>query len=207
MTSLRILAVLGLMLLLPAAIASAHALPAPSSDLMARLETIYKDLHANPELSMQEQRTAKIAADVRDNVLSAIKRIINAEATASRSPTPPAFKVVGEFPLTSNDEGATRTVTEALTARFGKSVQRGSPATASEDFSVFARTWNAPLVFWLLGGTDPRKYAEADKAGRLNELPSNHSPQFAPVLDPTLRVGIEAMLTAAGPWLAITAKP
>ena len=55
-------------------------------------------------------------------------------------------------------------------------------------------TWNAPLVFWFVGGTDPQKYAEAEKAGRLNELPSNHSPQFAPVLNPTLRVGIEAML-------------
>ena len=36
----------------------------------------------------------------------------------------------------------------------------------------------------------------------MNELPSNHSPEFAPVISPTLRVGIEAMLAAAGPWLA-----
>ena len=57
-------------------------------------------------------------------------------------------------------------------------------------------------MFWFVGGTDPQKYAEAEKAGRLNELPSNHSPQFAPVINPTLRVGIEAMLAAAGPWLA-----
>ena len=104
--------------------------------------------------------------------------------------------------MTSNDEAATGTVTEALKGRFGSDVQQGNPATASEDFSVFARTWKAPLVFWFVGGTDPQKYAEAEKAGRLNELPSNHSPQFAPVLNPTLRIGIEAMLTAAGPWLA-----
>ena len=139
---------------------------------------------------------------VRDTVLSAIKRIINAEAEASRSPKPPAFTVVGEFPLTSNDDAATGQVTEALKGRFGSEVQPGNPATASEDFSVFARAWKAPMVFWFVGGTDPQKYAEAEKAGRLNELPSNHSPQFAPVLDPTLRVGIEAMLTAAEPWLA-----
>ena len=145
---------------------------------------------------------------VRETVLSAIKRIINAEATASQAPKPPAVTVVGEFPLTSNDEAATGRVTEALKGRFGSDVQQGNPATASEDFSVFARTWNAPLVFWFVGGTDPQKYAEAEKAGRLNELPSNHSPQFAPVLNPTLRVGIEAMLTAAGPWLTgAAAKP
>lgn len=138
---------------------------------------------------------------VRETVLSAIKRIINAEATASRAPKPPSFTVVGEFPLTSNDDGATRKVTEALQGRFGSEVQQGNPATASEDFSVFARAWNVPLVFWFIGGTDPEKYAQAEQAGRLNGLPSNHSPQFAPVISPTLRVGIEAMLTGAGPWL------
>jgi metal-dependent amidase/aminoacylase/carboxypeptidase family protein len=41
---------------------------------------------------------------VRERVLSAIKRIINAEATASQAPKPSAFTVVGEFPLTTNDE-------------------------------------------------------------------------------------------------------
>jgi hippurate hydrolase len=34
----------------------------PSDDLLAELETIYRDLHENPELSMQEHRTAGIAA-------------------------------------------------------------------------------------------------------------------------------------------------
>ncbi len=38
------------------------ALSRPSEDLLARLEGIYKDIHAHPELSMQEHRTANIAA-------------------------------------------------------------------------------------------------------------------------------------------------
>lgn len=37
-------------------------LPCPSADLLAKLEEIYKDVHAHPELSMQEHRTAGIAA-------------------------------------------------------------------------------------------------------------------------------------------------
>ena len=36
--------------------------PIPSDDLLAELEKTYKDLHANPELSMQEHRTSGIAA-------------------------------------------------------------------------------------------------------------------------------------------------
>ena len=39
-----------------------HVLPGPSDDLLAKLEGIYRDIHANPELSMQEHRTSGIAA-------------------------------------------------------------------------------------------------------------------------------------------------
>ena len=39
------------------------ALPGLSNDLVAKLEGIYKDIHANPELSMQERRTAGVAAN------------------------------------------------------------------------------------------------------------------------------------------------
>jgi len=39
-----------------------HALPGPSDDLLVKLEGIYRDIHANPELSMQEHRTSGIAA-------------------------------------------------------------------------------------------------------------------------------------------------
>src|SRR4029434_669160 len=39
------------------------ALPGPSDDLLAKLESTYKDIHANPELAMQAHRTAGIAAD------------------------------------------------------------------------------------------------------------------------------------------------
>jgi hypothetical protein len=42
---------------------SQAALPGPSDDLLAKLEGIYKDIHANPELAMQERRTAGIAAN------------------------------------------------------------------------------------------------------------------------------------------------
>jgi hippurate hydrolase len=154
-----------------------------------------------PDDSLLRLNVRTFDEQVRNTVLSAIKRIINAEATVSDAPKPPAYTVLGEFPLTSNDEKATATVTAVLKDHFGDAVQQGDPATASEDFSNFARSWKVPLVFWFVGGTDPQKYAEAEKSGRLKELPSNHSPQFAPVINPTLRVGIEAMLAAASPWL------
>ena len=65
--------------------------------------------------------------DVRETVLSAIERIINAEATASQAPKPPSFAVVGEFPLTSNDEAATGKVAEALTGRSAATFSKAIP--------------------------------------------------------------------------------
>ena len=37
-------------------------LPSPSDELLKELEQTYKDIHSNPELSMQEHRTSGIAA-------------------------------------------------------------------------------------------------------------------------------------------------
>lgn len=34
----------------------------------------------------------------------------------------------------------------------------------------------------------------------VRDLPSNHSPFYAPVIDPTLRLGVEALLTAFKAW-------
>jgi len=140
---------------------------------------------------------------VRDKVLSSIKRVVEAEAAASGAPKPPLLTRLGRFPLTVNDEDATAKVADAIKQRLGEDlVKPASNAAASEDFTVFARAWDVPSVFWFVGGTDPKQYSEAEKAGKLDALPSNHSPEYAPVLDPTLRTGVGTMLAAAGSWLA-----
>ena len=43
--------------------AFSNTLDTSIDQLLPELEEIYKDIHSNPELSMQEFRTAKIAAD------------------------------------------------------------------------------------------------------------------------------------------------
>ena len=139
---------------------------------------------------------------VRARMLESVKRICRAESDASGAPRPPEFTTLSSYPLTDNDRAATQRVAEAFRARFGDAAGETPPMAASEDFSVFGRTWGVPYVFWFVGGTDSRLHAEAKAAGKLDTLPSNHSPRFAPVLDPTLRVGVQAMLTAASAWLA-----
>jgi amidohydrolase len=155
-----------------------------------------------PEEAMLQLNIRTLDDQVRDQVLSSVKRIINGEATTSGAPKPPAITMGGRFPLTINDEDATRKVADALRQRLGaERVSPTGPTSASEDFSLIPRAWNIPSVYWIVGGTDPQKYAEAERAGKLNELPSNHSPEFAPVVNPTLRTGVETMLAAASAWL------
>lgn len=140
---------------------------------------------------------------VREQVLSSIKRIVNGVAETYGAPQPPEITSTGRFPKTVNDEAAMQRVVDAMQRRLGdEQVQPSGLTTASEDFSVITRAWGVPLVYWAVGGVDPQKYAEAEKSGTLNQLPSNHSPEFAPVINPTLRTGIEAMLASAGAWLA-----
>ncbi|AOY99887.1 amidohydrolase [Cupriavidus sp. USMAHM13] len=139
--------------------------------------------------------------DVREYMLGAIRRICCAECMASNAPREPEFTTLSSYPLTVNDDATTQRLRAAFEAWFGERAYETQPAAASEDFSVFGRAWNVPYAFWFVGGTDAATYARAQAEKTLNRLPSNHSPQFAPTLHPTLRTGLEAMLCAAGAWL------
>jgi amidohydrolase len=139
----------------------------------------------------------------RSNVLAAITRIANAESEASGAPKPPEITTLDRYALVSNDADATARVRAALTARFGADrVVPIAPLSASEDFGSYGTGWQTPSVFWTVGGIDPDVYRQAEEAGTLNELPTNHNPRFAPVLHPTLETGVEALVTSACAWLS-----
>ena len=141
--------------------------------------------------------------DVREYMLASIKRICCAECDASNAERPPEFTTLSQYPLTENDAAATQQVADAFKAQFGDKAYESKPASASEDFSIFGRTWNVPYVFWFVGGTDPDVYAQAKAVKQLNKIPSNHSPKFAPVIHPTLLTGLHSMLTAASAWVCM----
>ena len=140
---------------------------------------------------------------VRKRVLAAITRIVNAEAAASGAPRPPEITPLDHYPLNVNDAEASKRVVDAFRRHFpAERVRQTGPAPASEDFGSFGTEWHVPSVFWFVGGTDPDVYAKAKKAGRLNELPVNHSPLFAPVIHPTLQTGVETLVVGAQAWLS-----
>ena len=141
---------------------------------------------------------------VRARVLTAVRRVIEAEAEASGAPRPPEIVEGESFPVLYNDPDATARTAEALRAALGaERVIDLGPITGSEDVGELATAAGVPLVYWVFGGEDPQRFATAQANGTLEtDIPSNHSPHFAPVIQPTLSVGVDALVAAARAWLA-----
>jgi hippurate hydrolase len=143
---------------------------------------------------------------VRETVMSAIERIVNGEATAAGAPKPPEITHTISFPAVVNDADAVARTRLAFEHEFGvQLVVDPGPVTGSEDVGILATAASAPCVFWLLGGADPTAFAGATDIAAMQRvvhgLPSNHSPLFAPVIEPTLRLGVAALTRAARTWL------
>ncbi len=140
---------------------------------------------------------------VRAKVLASIERIVKAEAAASGATREPEIHYEESLPRTVNDPDATARTAAALRAAIGEDrVFDPGVVTGSEDVGNLATAAGVPLVFWFLGGAEPALVAEALKTGRLpDNVPSNHSPYYAPLIEPTLEVGVTALVAAAREWL------
>ncbi|HEY8053771.1 MAG TPA: amidohydrolase [Steroidobacteraceae bacterium] len=129
-------------------------------------------------------------ADVRKQVLAAITRITTAEAEAAAAPRAPLIDRYEGADAVYNDPALAQRLRAVLEDALGRdNVLITEPITPSEDFSVFVEQ-GIPGFYLRLGGADPQKLAAAQAAGA--HLPSNHSPLFAPDVDPALHTAIAA---------------
>lgn len=140
---------------------------------------------------------------VRKRVIASIERIVRGECEAAGTPKEPTFEYFDQFPLTDNSEAVNDTITEALTEFFGtEAVLEATPATASEDFSELPKAFGIPYAYWFVGSFDAEKYQAAEEAGTvLTDVPANHSPFFAPELEPTLEIATKAQVVGALAYL------
>jgi hippurate hydrolase len=127
---------------------------------------------------------------VREQVLAALRRVIGAEAQASAAPEP-EIEELYTFPLVYNDPEETDRLLRVLAAAVGEDrVRETSPQMGSEDFGLLAEALGVPAVYWFFGGM-PAELVDADE-----QVPTNHSPHFAPVIEPTLSTGVAAAVAA-----------
>lgn len=142
--------------------------------------------------------------EARERVMEKVERIIRAEAAASGAEDAPTIVIDHTLPPTINDLDATTRLHTAFDRHFGAgTVVDPGMFTGSEDVSWFARESGAPLVYWFWGGVDPDAYAAAVAADTVErDIPTNHSPFFAPMMQPTLDNGVANIVVAAREFLA-----
>lgn len=147
--------------------------------------------------------------DVRTRVIEAISRIVRAEAAASGATREPDIESLGTFPAVVNDPASVERTRPALEAAAGIVVDPGV-ITGSEDVGMPGTAAGVPCVYWLLGGADHAHFQGASMIDELVErvrtIPSNHSPLYAPVIEPTLSAGISTLVAAAREWLRTDAR-
>jgi amidohydrolase len=128
--------------------------------------------------------------DIRKQVLAAIARITKAEAEAAAAPRLPLIDRYEGTDAVFNDPALTQQMRGVLEHALGRdNVVTDEPIAASEDFSAFVEQ-GIPGFYLSLGGADPQKLAAAQASK--TSLPSNHSPLFAPDVDPALHTAITA---------------
>lgn len=128
--------------------------------------------------------------EVRKQVLAAITRITKGEAQAGGAPREPLIEELENTDSVYNDPALAQRLRGTLESALGKdNVVLEEANTGSEDFSYFVEQ-GIPGFYFGLGAADPEKFAQAKASG--TTLPSNHSPLFAPDVDPALHAGITA---------------
>jgi amidohydrolase len=128
--------------------------------------------------------------DTRLKMIAGVERTAKAVAMMAGAPAP-EIKISEGAKAVINDDALAARSGAVLKAAFGdKARLMAEPASASEDYSEFIMA-GVPSFYFGIGGLDPKDLTQA----RANNtpVPGNHSPEFAPVPEPTIRTGTEAM--------------
>lgn len=162
--------------------------------------------------SLQAGQTENIIADsaeigidirsvrpaTREKLLSSIRRVVEAECAASGATEPPVLRMTRHLPVTDNDESMMKTLEASFAEHFqGRFDANISPTTISEDVSVLASSQGKPCAFWHWGGIEEGLWDQKAAEGKVDSIPANHTARFAPVIQPTMRTGIDALCVAA----------
>jgi amidohydrolase len=128
--------------------------------------------------------------DTRAKMIEGVQRTAKAVALMAGA-SPPDVKITAGAKAVINDADLAARGGAVLKAAFGdKAVLSPAPGSASEDYSEFIIA-GVPSFYFGIGGLDPKAFAEATATN--TPLPGNHSPEFAPVPEPTIRTGTQAM--------------
>jgi len=143
------------------------------------------------------QLTVRSTSDVvRKQLLDGIKRVAEGCAKTANAPPPEVHVDPSQYtPALSNDVPLTRKMVALFGEVLGeKNVLERPQVLGGEDFSRFAQG-GIPLFIYFVGTVPPERVAEARRPGG-KPLPSLHSDQFHPAVEPTIKTGVLTMSAA-----------
>ncbi|MDN3478698.1 amidohydrolase [Curtobacterium sp. APC 4022] len=144
-----------------------------------------------PDTAVIEISTRARNEETRAAIIASIERIVRAESDAGGLAAPTIERAPGADVLV-NDADQAAVVLEAVRAVVPHAVDMESGlAMASEDVGQLATAAGAPIVYWFTGITDPELFRRGE------DIPSNHSPFYAPQADTAIPVGVDALVAAA----------
>jgi|SRR5271157_1137034 len=161
-----------------------------------------------PDEVVLQLTTRAFSEDVREHILSSIKRMAQGVALAAGVPDDraPIVKVsdTEAVPPTYNDPKLAARLRGAFEASLGAAnVSEPKPMMVSEDFGLFGLSGHQiPTVIFQLGAVSAQQIEESRRTG--NPLPSLHSSVFFPQVEPALRAGIVSTTSAV---LELLKKP
>nr|WP_300312422.1 amidohydrolase [Halomonas sp.] len=151
--------------------------------------------------------------DIHAKVIEAIKRIVNAECEAGRSPKPPEFKVLSETISLYNDPVSTARVRARHAELLGEEALYDMfRLGGSEDFPYYGDATaggfggeDIPCVYWFVGATPAERWAQTPGTSvseKMSQLEMPHSPYYFPGNPVTMRTGVKALAAGALAWLS-----
>ncbi|MBY0176328.1 amidohydrolase [Curtobacterium herbarum] len=144
-----------------------------------------------PDTAVIEISTRARNEETRAAIIASIERIVRAESDAGGLAAPTIERAPGADVLV-NDADQAAVVLEAVRTVVPHAVDMESGlAMASEDVGQLATAAGAPIVYWFTGITDPELFRRGE------DIPSNHSPFYAPQADTAIPVGVDALVAAA----------
>src|SRR3989454_7098573 len=137
--------------------------------------------------------------EVRQQTLAAIKRIVRGQAVAMDLPEDRLPEVTLEDDFTAatyNNPELSERVAGVFKKWFGEAqVLKKKPTMGGEDFGEYGRAEaKIPIFMFFVGGVNPEALKNSQRTGK--PLPSLHSPLWAPLPEPTLKMGVTAMSAA-----------
>jgi hippurate hydrolase len=132
--------------------------------------------------------------EVREQLLSAIRRKALAAAASAGAPEP-EVKVSESTPALYNDPELMERVVATLRRVIGEeNLGEADQSMGGEDFSEYGLA-GVPIAMFRLGAVDPSRLDKFEAEHR--PPPSLHSPVFYPDAEAALRVGVPAMVAVA----------